>query len=46
MRELINCNSPGSKGFCTESSGANMARRKNSTVTAAATMVSFERRKE
>jgi len=46
MREFINCSCAGSNGFCTASSGANIASRKNSTVTALATIVSLERRNE
>src|SRR4051794_10396547 len=46
IREFISCSCAGSNGFCTASSGARMASRKNSSVTAAATMVILERRKE
>jgi hypothetical protein len=46
MREFMSCSCAGSNGFCTAISGAKMATRKNSSVTAAATIVSLERRKE
>ena len=46
MREFINCSCAGSNGFCTDNSGAKIASRKNSSVTAAAIMVILERRNE
>ena len=46
IREFISCSCAGSNGFCTESTDARIASRKNSTVTAAATIVSLERRNE